>query len=240
MSFEDSSQHLHDGFQTAKTYIQNTPGWLYEGFQNAKALTTVTVGSIILAKVLDPDLGVVTAGSSLVKQAEFAFPSIIPDAPITGEPYDLGIDVAFTAATLAVAGQELNNGHTTKKGLLGTATLAQVLASGWDAIADRTWLNPAEKKLPDDGDSSVLGGILTKAALDHFWAARQNEEFGTGKKLLVGAGLGTVALMSTVGALAAEGSQGGKLDMISHAAGITAGAIAHFVGRFLKRRKAEA
>jgi hypothetical protein len=258
--------------------LEGVPGRIYDSFQNHKMAVTVGVGTA-LVNALAPEAFLVHADDSLSRQARLALFSAIPVDEVTGNrTADIVTQSAFIAGTLVVADHELKRGTTTKLGLLGTAVLSQGAACGFDALADRTWLTPEEKKLPDVGNSSVVLGLLTKFALDHFpdtkrpWLkARQDspetqgdegdrpkplkdkylqtavnalnpkvldvltrEEYGATRQRLASAALGTMAVGATVGVYVVEGNQGGKLGMISHAAGIAAGALAHWLGKWFK------
>jgi hypothetical protein len=205
--------------------LEGVPQRLYDSLQDHKMAFTVGVGTI-LVNALAPEAFVVYADDSFGRQAALALPSVIPVDELTpSRAVNIGSQAAFIAGTLVLADHEIKRGTTTKWGLLGTAVLSQGAACGFDALADRTWLTPEEKKLPDIGNSSVILGILTKFALDHFPDTRQR---------LAGAALGTIAVGATVGAYAVEGNQGGKLGMVSHAAGIAAGVLAHWLGKWFK------
>jgi len=192
----------------------------YDRLQTAY-LTLGVLATTVAMNALDPQELTVHAGDSLPVQAERAFPSALPTSATA---LDLVVPLAQTAATIEIA-----RATTSQKELLGMAATAQVLACSADAVADRTWLDPAERAQPDVGFSAISDAWISKLLLD-VGDRRRNPfaRWGFRAAALVGASY------ATVGEYLVNGADGGKLDLTSHTAGIVVG-----VGTYLleKRKK---
>ena len=96
-------------------------------------------------------------------------------------------------------------------------------------VADRTWLDPAERAQSDVGFSGISDAWFSKLLLDLGDRCR-NPFARWGFRVAALAG----ASYATVGEYMMNGADGGKLDLTSHTAGIAVG-----VGTYLlEKRKA--
>lgn len=186
-------------------------------------VTAMVDGGILMANILDRNGMVVHADDALLKQTELAFPSALPIPQLKGpEGYaNAAVDLGSTSISLLAAQRT-----SSIKGLAATAVGAQAAGCAVDAIADRSgWLTHTELSQEDVGFSSISVAWFTKFLLDK--ASRSKERataWYTGLTVFVG----TVP----IGLPLYEGSQGGKLDATSHAAGLGVGLLAYKIGNW--------
>ena len=187
-------------------------------------LTLGVLATTVAMNVLAPEELIVHASDSLPAQVERAFPSALP----TGETMlDLVIPLAETAATI-----ELARSTTSQRQLLGMAATAQVLACSADAVADRVWLDSAERAQPDVGFSAISDAWIIKLLLD-LGDRRRNRFARWGFRVAALAG----ASYATVGEYIVNGVNGGKLDLTSHTAGIAVGVGTYLLERHKARKR---
>ncbi len=189
--------------------------------ERAYATTAVAVTTMVLANTVDREALVVHADDPLLKQAKRSVLSILP-APSLGD-YGRTANVAAQITTTVISFESARS-TSRPAGLIGTAAGAIVASDSADALADRSgWLTHAEKAQEDVGFSAIGVAWFTKFLLDRAGASKDK-----GRRWLAAAGAfaGTVAL----GLPLYEGSQGGKLDAVSHTAGLAVGLAAHKLG----------
>jgi hypothetical protein len=187
-------------------------------FERAYASTAMAVTTMVLANTVDRSALVVHANDPLSKQAELALPSALP-APSLGDygrTMNVGTQIATTVVSFEAARTTSGVGE-----LVGTAVVAQVASCGADAAVERIgWLTQAERAQEDVGFSAIGTAWFTKFLLDR---AHISKDRGRRWLAATAAFTGTVA----IGLPLYEGSQGGKLDAISHTAGLAVGFLAH-------------
>jgi hypothetical protein len=202
---------------------ETTPSqYLKSVFERVYAPTVVAVTTMVLANTVDRNLLVVHANDPLSKQAGLALPSALP-APSLGD-YGRSVNVGTQIATTVVSFEAARSTSSPAE-LAGTALAAQVASCGADAAVERTgWLTQAERAQEDVGFSAISTAWFTKFLLDRAQRSTDN-----GRLWLTSAGVfaGTVV----IGLPIYEGSQGGKLDAVSHSAGLAVGIIAHKLSR---------
>lgn len=192
--------------------------------EHLRVTATVSAG-ILLANLLDRESMVVHANDPLSKQAALALPSALPSPELNG-PGHLAMDTAVqigTAAGSLLAVQSRNN--TPLKEVAAMALTAQVGACAVDAAVERSgWLTAAERTQEDVGFSAISVAWFTKFLLD-----RANQSTAHARRWYAGLAVfaGTFVGLTPL----YEGSQGGKLDATSHAAGLAAGYLGYKFGR---------
>jgi|GEM_PF-2888867 len=215
----------------------NAPGEASElsYLQQAKAIceraygsTAMAVTTMVLANTVGREALVVHADDPLLEQAKLSIFSAFP-APSLGD-YGRTVNVGTQIATTVVS-LECARSTTGASGLAGTAVAAQLAACGADAAVERTgWLSHAERAQEDVGFSAIGVAWFTKFLLDRAQASQER-----GQRWLAGAGV--FAGSAVIGLPLYEGSQGGKLDAVSHAAGLAIGVLAHKQGQRGKQRE---
>lgn len=186
--------------------------------ERAYASSAMVITTMVLANTVDRSALVVHANDSLLKQAELSIPSALP-APSLGD-YGRTVNVGTQIAATIVSFESARSTSSSIE-LVGTAAAAIVASDGADAIVERAgWLSHAERAQEDVGFSAIGAAWFIKFLLDRAQASKDK-----GRQWLAGAGAfaGTIA----VGLPLYEGSQGGKLDAVSHTTGLAVGVLAH-------------
>jgi len=194
-------------------------------YDRAHGSTMAIATSMILANTIAVNECVVKADSPPTQQLERALLSELV-APNIGD-IDKAVGVG-SQIILTTIGVEAARGTTKPTEMVGIAAVAQLGSSAGDALVERTaWLTHNERVQEDVGSSAIYVALITKYLFDRAKASENHS-------LSWHVGIGVFATAAAFGVPALEGSQGGKLDFISHTVGLAVGYLAH---RLNERKK---
>ena len=195
-----------------------------------RVTAAVTIG-LIFANAFNNDPLIVRGNDSLAKKAALALPSALPAPDISGNRLaDIGLEIGTSAISIEAARRT-----STLKELGTVAVGAQLSACAVNALVENgSWLNQTEKSQEDIGFSAISVAWFTKFLLDRSASSENNRS-----KNLWRASAALFAGAMTVGAYFVENNNGGKLDMLSHGAGITVGVLGYLFGHWRKAHKSE-
>lgn len=182
--------------------------------------TAMAITSMVLANTVDRSDFVVYAHDDLPthvkRSATSAF--VAPSLGDYGRTVNVGGQIIETVVSAQCARKT-----TGAIGLFGTAAAAELASCGADDLA-KGLLTPDELKQEDVGFSAINVAWITKFLFDKARASKDHARRWW-------AGAATFAGAVVVGLPAYEGSQGGKLEAVSHATGLGVGILAHIASR---------